>query len=179
VDFASGRWSIPAENTKRQRGKSQDHHVFLSSFSLKQFKRLYLETGATAFLFPNRKGNDHVNTKTVSKLIGDRQCQFKNRSKPLAGRHHDDSLVLAHGANSEWTPHDMRRTGATMMQALGVPLDIIDGCQNHMLGGSKVRRHYLLHDYAKEKADAWNLLGERLELFLRSDTNNLVMINRG
>ena len=44
----------------------------------------------------------------------------------------------------------MRRTGATMMQGLGITLEIIDRCQNHLLGGSEVRRHYLHHDYAKE-----------------------------
>jgi hypothetical protein len=54
-----------------------------------------------------------------------------------------------------------------MMQGLGVPLDIIDRCQNHVLAGSKVRRHYLHHDYADEKRGAWRLLGDRLELRLR------------
>ncbi|MEI1160285.1 hypothetical protein VUS63_32915, partial [Pseudomonas aeruginosa] len=45
-------------------------------------------------------------------------------------------------------------------------LEIIDRCQNHLLGGSKVRRHYLHHDYAKEKTEAWRLLGEKLEMIL-------------
>ncbi|MFO6224716.1 integrase, partial [Pseudomonas aeruginosa] len=103
----------------------------------------------------------HVDSKTVSKLIGDRQCRFKNRSKPLTGRHNDDSLVLSKGTKGEWTPHDLRRTGATMMQELGVTLEIIDRCQNHLLGGSKVRRHYLHHDYAKEKTQAWTPLASR------------------
>lgn len=55
-----------------------------------------------------------------------------------------------------------RRTGATLMQRLGVSLDIIDRCQNHVLPGSKVRRHYLHHDYAAEKRAAWVLLGDHL-----------------
>ena len=74
------------------------------------------------------------------------------------------------GTKGEWTPHDLRRTGATMMQELGVTLEIIDRCQNHLLGGSKVRRHYLHHDYAKEKTEAWRLLGEKLELILAGCT---------
>ncbi|HCJ1231069.1 TPA: tyrosine-type recombinase/integrase [Pseudomonas aeruginosa] len=163
VDLEKGTWFIPAEATKGHKGKRQDHHVFLSSFALKQFERLKEETGHTPFCFPSKDENSHVDNKTVSKLIGDRQCRFKNRSKPLTGRHHDDSLVLSKGTKGEWTPHDLRRTGATMMQELGIALEIIDRCQNHLLGGSKVRRHYLHHDYAKEKADAWKRLGERLE----------------
>ncbi|MCY1461940.1 hypothetical protein D9M71_796580 [compost metagenome] len=63
-----------------------------------------------------------------------------------------------------------------MMQALGVTLEIIDRCQNHLLGGSKVRRHYLHHDYAKEKAEAWRLLGERIEAILNDA--NVVPIKR-
>ncbi len=135
-------------------------------------KRLKMETGHTPFFFPSKDEKSHVDTKTVSKLIGDRQCRFKNRSKPLAGRHHDDSLVLSKGTKDEWTPHDLRRTGATMMQELGVTLEIIDRCQNHLLGGSKVRRHYLHHDYAKEKTEAWYLLGERIESILKAGTVN-------
>jgi integrase len=166
VDLDKGTWFIPAEATKGHKGKRQDHHVFLSSFALAQFKRLHQETKHTPFCFPSKDERSHVDTKTVSKLIGDRQCCFKNRSKPLAGRHHDDSLVLSKGKKGEWTPHDLRRTGSTMMQELGVTLEIIDRCQNHLLGGSKVRRHYLHHDYAKEKTEAWSLLGARLEAIL-------------
>nr|WP_218174077.1 MULTISPECIES: site-specific integrase [unclassified Pseudomonas] len=168
VDLESGTWLIPAEATKGHKGKRQDHHVFLSSFALNQFKRLREETGHTPFCFPSKDERSHVDTKTVSKLIGDRQCCFKNRSKPLSGRHHDDSLVLSQGNKGEWTPHDLRRTGATMMQELGVTLEIIDRCQNHLLGGSRIRRHYLHYDYAKEKIEAWRMLGERLEFILEA-----------
>ena len=163
VDLEKGTWLIPANATKGHKGKRQDHHVFLSSFAVKQFKRLKEKSGHTPFCFPSKDESNHVDTKTVSKLIGDRQCSFKNRKNPLSGRHHDDSLVLSQGNSREWTPHDLRRTGATMMQELGVPLDIIDRCQNHLLGGSKVRRHYLHYDYAKEKNEAWNILGQYLE----------------
>lgn len=49
-----------------------------------------------------------------------------------------------------------------MMQALGVSLDVIDRCQNHVLAGSRARRHYQHLDYAEEKKCAWNLPGDRL-----------------
>lgn len=175
IDLVTGTWFIPASRTKGKRGKRQDHHVFLSPFAVAQFKRLYAETGDTPFCFPAKRGTSHVGTKTVSKLVGDRQCRFKNRTKPLQGRHNDDTLVLASGANDEWTPHDLRRTGATMMQGLGIPLDIIDRCQNHVMKG-KVRRHYLHHDYAKEKAAAWRLLGDRIEAILT--TEKVVLLRR-
>lgn len=60
-----------------------------------------------------------------------------------------------------------------MMQALGVSLDVIDRCQNHVLAGSRVRCHYLHHDYAKENKRAWNLLGDRLSSVLSSTYERL------
>lgn len=101
--------------------------------------------------------------------MGDRQTRYKNR-KSLAHRRNDDSLVLAGGKNGEWSPHDLRRTASTMMQALRVSLDVIDRCQNHVLPRTKVRRHHLHHDYAEEKRDAWGLLGHRIDAILTAAT---------
>lgn len=57
-----------------------------------------------------------------------------------------------------------------MMQAWGISLDVIDRCQNHVLAGSRVRRHYLHHDYAEEKKEAWNLLSKKLiEIMIDQD----------
>ncbi|MGB3426145.1 MAG: site-specific integrase [Castellaniella sp.] len=168
VNLDDGVWFIPRENVKGHRGKKQEHFVFLNDFSKRQFQALKEITGESAWCFPakNRKGEEtHVCLKSVSKQCGDRQVRFKNRSKPLKGRAFDDSLVLADGANGEWTPHDLRRTGASTMQALGVSLDVIDRCQNHLLAG-KVRRVYLRHDYEAEKTEAWHKLGDRLDAIL-------------
>ena len=56
---------------------------------------------------------------------------------------------------------DLRRTGATKMQAVAVMPNVIDRCQNHVLAGSRVRRHYLKYDYADETKLAWAKLGQR------------------
>lgn len=167
VNLATGEWFVPAENTKT----GVDWKVFLSTFALRQFKTLHGLTGDTPFCFPARAATGaapvkHVCTKSVSKQIGDRQTQFKKRAGPLKNRKHDNSLVLSEGRAGEWTPHDLRRTGATMMQQLGVSLDLIDRCQNHVLAGGRVRRAYLHHDYAAEKREAWDCLGERIDILL-------------
>ncbi|MFG6417245.1 tyrosine-type recombinase/integrase [Roseateles sp. DC23W] len=167
VNLEAGEWFVPAENTKT----GSDWLVFLSPFALRQFKALKALTGDTPYCFPARaaKGEEpdqHVCVKSVSKQVGDRQAQFKQRKGPLKNRCHDNSLVLAGGANGEWTSHDLRRTGATLMQSLKVPPDVIDRCQNHVLAGSRVRRHYLHYEYADEKRDAWTKLGDRLDLIL-------------
>lgn len=168
INFDERIWHIPAENTKSHAGRSQDHTVYLSEFVIAQFRHLHTLTGGEEYVFPSTDKSTHVCVKTVSKRIGDRQVKYKNRSGPLSRRSHDDTLVLTKGEDREWTPHDLRRTGATIMQRLGISLDIIDRCQNHVLEGSKVRRHYLHYDYAKEKAEAWELLGEHITSLLNT-----------
>jgi hypothetical protein len=53
-----------------------------------------------------------------------------------------------------------------MMQALGGMPDVIDRCQNHVLAGSRVRRHYLKYDYGDETMLAWEKLGAQIETLL-------------
>jgi integrase len=182
VDLSTGEWFIPKENVK---SSLADMRIYLSPFALAEFKRLHAITGRSDWCFPSYGDEDHIDTKSMTKQIGDRQAMFKkekNGKEPaaLAKRRSDNTLVLAGGRNGAWTPHDLRRTGATMMQALGIPLDTIDRCQNHVLKGSKVRRHYLHHDYADEKREAWRVLGARLAEILRpsGDAPNVVLIDR-
>lgn len=169
LDLEGGTWFIPKENVKATRGKKQDLHISLSKFALGNFKALHELTGqdkGSRWCFPAKHNDSHVCLKSVSKQVGDRQTRFKNRTKPLTHRSEDNSLVLSKGDLGEWTPHDLRRTAATMMQSLGINLDVIDRCQNHVLAGSKVRRHYMHHSYAEEMKSAWAQLGSRLELIL-------------
>jgi len=173
VDLAGGEWFIPKENVK---DSVADMRVYLSQFALAQFQQLHTVTGHSAWCFPSANEESHIGTKSITKQIGDRQSMFKKSKdggarKPMKNRRCDDTLVLAGGKAGDWTPHDLRRTGATMMQALGVPLDTIDRCQNHVLSGSKVRRHYLHHDYAEEKREAWRALGARLASLLEPELN--------
>jgi hypothetical protein len=53
------------------------------------------------------------------------------------------------------------------MQKLKINRDVINLCQNHTIG-TKIDRSYLLDDYADEKREAWNKLGDRLEAILNS-----------
>jgi len=164
VNFKQRTWFIPAANTKGERGRKSDQLVYLSDFTLDQFKQLHALTGDSNWAFPARDKEGHICEKTVSKQVGDRQLKFKNRTRKLKARVENNSLVIG---DEEWTPHDLRRTGATMMQKLKVSREVINLCQNHVIG-SKVDRVYLLDDYADQKREAWNKLGDRLEAILRA-----------
>ena len=165
VNFDARTWFIPAENVKGEGAQKRDQLVYLSDFALDKFKQLHYLTGDALWVFPARYKEGHVCTKSASKQVGDRQIKFKNRTKKLQARVENNSLVLG---DEEWTPHDLRRTGATMMQQLKprVSRDVINLCQNHVIG-TKVDRVYLLDDYAVEKRYAWFRLGLKLEEILR------------
>ena len=167
VNFEERTWFIPRENTKGERGRKQDQLVYLSDFAMNKFQQLYKLTSDSQWLFPARYKDGHVCTKSASKQIGDRQVKFKNRNRKLQYRVENNSLVLG---EEEWTPHDLRRTGATMMQSLKIPRDVINLCQNHAIG-SRIDRHYLLHDYAEEKLEAWHKLGNRLDEILNTSNS--------
>jgi integrase len=95
--------------------------------------------------------------------------------KPMSNRSKSaDALLLSGG---DWVPHDLRRTGATMMQALGIAPIVIEKVLNHV-EPNKLKRTYQTHDYANEKREAWRLLGERLELLLRPKTDNVFVLQR-
>lgn len=185
VDLQKAEWFLPAANTKTK----VPMLVFLSPFALRQFEELHLLTGHTPWCFPARPSgrvregaqppDRHVHEKSASKQVGDRQVRFMSREGSLDHRKHDDSLVLANGERGVWTLHDLRRTGGTLMQAMGVPLDVIDRCQNHKLPGPKVRRHYLHHDYANEKRAAWNRLGQHLATILSAAATSKQVARKG
>ncbi|MCY1302940.1 hypothetical protein D9M70_526260 [compost metagenome] len=70
------------------------------------------------------------------------------------------ALLLKGG---KWTPHDLRRTGATLMTALGVLPEVAERCLNHT-EENKIKRTYQRHSYTKEMSSAWNKLGHHLDM---------------
>lgn len=70
-----------------------------------------------------------------------------------------------------------RRTESDYMGALGVRPDVIEKCLNHV-EQNKVVRIYQRQELKEEQREAWRLLGERLELLLRDDADNVVMLKK-
>ncbi len=170
VDFAVGTWRIPSENSKNER----EHTVFLSPFAAQIFKQLKerADLFGSEWLMPARNKPGPVCTKSLSKQTGDRQ---RPGMKPMQGRSPKvDALVLPGG---KWTPHDLRRTGATLMGELGVRPDVIERCLNHK-EQNRMIRIYQRNSYSEEMRSAWNLLGERLELLTNPDATNVIIFGK-
>lgn len=164
VDFEKRTWFIPKENTKKTGKKDTrtDHIVYLSDFAFAQFQALKVLTGDSQWVFPARYKEGPVCEKSASKLVGDRQVMFKSRTRKLQCRVETNSLVVG---DEKWIPHDLRRTGATMMQELDISREVINLCQHHKVG-SQIDKHYLQHDYKDKQKDAWERLGRKLNEIL-------------
>lgn len=170
VDLNKGTWWIPPEHSKNGRA----HTIALSPFALTQFQSLRPAGDQDTWVFPNREGSGPISGKTVTKQLGDRQ---RPGLKPMKGRARAElaaTLVLPGG---KWTPHDLRRTGATLMVMLGALPEVAERCLNHV-EENKVKRIYQRHSYEAEMREAWRLLGDRLELLTRADADNIVTLAR-
>ncbi len=159
VDLNKREWMIPAENSKN----AKPHLIYLSDFAVEQFNKIQSINGTSQWCFPNRDKTGAVCPKSVTKQVTDRQKA--DQSKMISRRsQYFDALQLSGGY---WTPHDLRRTGASLMVKLGVMPDVADRCMNH-LEQNKVKRTYLRYDYAKEMREAWVTLGDYVYCLLES-----------
>lgn len=157
VNLETGEWFIPESNTKH---KAPEHTVYLSDFAKRQFLALKAITGDSKWCFPNANDTDHLNTKAPTKQIGDRQASLKTTTKPLKNRSsRPDSLALS---AEKWTPHDLRRTGTTLMQSVSVTTDITERILNHA-EPNRMKRIYNRWEYEQDRRDAWNKLGALLD----------------
>ena len=135
-------WVIPGERTKN----SRDHAIPLSPLAREcVLELLAMIEPAEQFLFPTRstrrKGPMRGNTLTQAMDF------FANR---LSG---DDDAIRTWLAERP-TPHDLRRTLATRLAALGIPREIRDRCLNH-IGGDVGTKHYNRYEFLAEKRDAF------------------------
>lgn len=166
IDLAAGVWHIPKENSKNGRPQV----IYLSEYAQKLFGRLRAQQSLfhesaisvtiapITWVYPNRNGSRPLDRKTISKQISDRQRAndiFYKRAKEAF----KTSLILTSG---KWRPHDLRRTGATLMVSLGVLPEVVERCLNHT-EVKRLRRIYQQHEYRKEMAEAWHLLGSHLQ----------------
>jgi integrase len=177
VDLKAKQWRIPAENAKN----AKEHVIDLSDFAVRHFEAIKTVTGTRIndqgdevpgeWVLAAKHNDGPVCVKSLAKQIGDRQREaapMKNRT-PLI-----DALKLPGG---KWTPHDLRRTGATLMGALGVQSEVIERCLNHKEQNT-LKRIYQRHDYRAEMGAAWRLLGDRLDLLTRANADNVLTLSR-
>jgi hypothetical protein len=63
------------------------------------------------------------------------------------------------------------------MGDLGIAPDVIEKCLNHT-EENKVKRTYQRQKMELEQAQAWRVLGDRLNLLVNTDASNVVVLHK-
>ena len=79
-----------------------------------------------------------------------------------------------------WTFHDLRRTAATGMARMGIPVRVTEAVLNHVSGtGGGIVGVYQRHDYANEKRKALETWARFVTDLVEGRANNVVPIGAG
>lgn len=163
VNLETRQWIIPASDSKN----GLAHTVYLSDFAISKLQELNSQRLGFEYLFCGASLADHMNEKTLTKLIRDRQ-----RETAIKGRTPNNEALRLSGG--EWTPHDLRRTFATICGDLGVDGAVIEKALNHR-PASKIVRTYQRSERAEELREAWARVGSFLE---RINVDNVVELRK-
>lgn len=174
-------WTIPAGRAKNGR----EHRVYLTDLALELIGPLTVIDAQTGeempkgYIFPcphdnkNQPIDSHALPVAVRRnlawpITGKGGKQLYNKEGKLAT---ENRLDVA-----KFTPHDLRRTAATFMAGMGFMDEIIDAVLNHVKQG--VIRTYNRHSYDKEKQQALEAWGRKLESMNSGNNSNVLPMRR-
>ena len=150
VDFKNKVWTIPAERMKAGRA----HNVYLSEQALDLIIAFQIYSEGSPYLLPGRVNRQQpIANSSLNRVIAN--CiKYINRNEQLI---------------DDFTVHDLRRTGSTLLHEMGFNSDWIEKSLAHEQQG--VRAVYNKAEYAEQrkdmlqkwadKVDEW-ILGENL-----------------
>jgi len=130
-DFNQRTWHIPDEHSRKHQG----HILPLCDWALQELETIRRITRHQRFLLPSTKYPDRpASPKLITRSVAKSLKRFAK-------------LGIA-----PFTPHDLRRTGRTMLSRLGILRDIKERVINHSMG--RVEGTYDLWEYIDEKRAA-------------------------
>ncbi len=137
INFTDAVWTIPAARMKRR----QPHVIYLSNQALDILVALKTCAGGSKYLLPSRYDQDeHMSMATLNVA-----------TKAVCVAAQKDGKSLGH-----FCPHDLRRTGSTLLHEAGYNTDWIEKCLAHEQRG--VRAVYNKAEYAegrRQMLQAW------------------------
>ncbi len=139
-DLVNNWWTIPAGHAKN----GQSHRVPLSPLAAGLVKRAFKLHPDSALLFPSPRGGAVMAETAIDRAV----------------RNNREVFGIDH-----WTPHDLRRTAASLCAGMGVDRLVIKKILNHT--DSDITAVYDRHGYDKEKQQALNKWGRELQTITR------------
>ena len=156
LDLDTAMWQLPLERAKNE----HPHRVPLNALALVELRALGPKKRGLVF---TTTGDTPVSgfSKAKKKLDELMLEKLRERAEKRGENPEDVEMV-------PWRLHDLRRTGATNLQALGVPVEVTEALLNHISGTtSGIAGVYNLYKYEDEKRRALAAWSDQLSRLVR------------
>jgi len=161
-DLDAGWWKMPGEKTKNKK----EHRIPLSPLALEILEEAQQTAKDSRWVFPSPFG---PNKRGTSKTPG---------LHPLTGPAVDRALrrTLNTFEIEHFTPHDLRRTAASLIIGTGIPRVIVKKLLNH--ADSDVTGIYDRHPYDSEKQQAMLAWDKKLRSIFKGKKAKILPIQK-
>ncbi|MEH3037872.1 MAG: site-specific integrase [Sphingomonas adhaesiva] len=157
LDVAARQWNLPGPRTKN----GLPHIVPLGPQSVEIVERQ--TRGKSVFVFAGSRGGSPGNWTAAKEKLDAIVLTLMQEQAERQGN--DPAQVVV----PRWTLHDLRRTVATEMPAIGVSAEVVEAVLNHISGAkSGVAGVYNRYAYLPEKTDALNRWDAHLKYLVRA-----------
>ncbi len=147
--LTTGWWTIPAERSKNRLA----HRVPLSPLALELLAELKALAGGSRWLIPSPRGDVPIRNAALTRAISNNRDVFKV---------------------PPFTPHDLRRTAASMMTSMGILRLVVKKILNHVEGD--VTAIYDRHSYDNEKRQALEKWANKLRDIIDGQVGKIVTL---
>jgi integrase len=155
IDLVSKTWTLPAERAKN----GEAHIVPLTDLAIDQLHAMQPKSSGLVF---TTTGKTAVSGFSKAKRTLDTEMIAIMKERQRTGIGGVTVVSIA-----EWRLHDIRRTGATNLQALGIPIEVTEAVLNHISGTrAGVAGIYNRYKYEPEKRVALDAWDQRLREFV-------------
>lgn len=149
IEFKNKVWTIPAERMKAKRA----HNVYLSEQALDLIVAFQIYSEGSPYLLPGRvnRGQPIANS-SLNRVIAN--CiKYINRNEPLI---------------DDFTVHDLRRTGSTLLHEMGFNSDWIEKSLAHEQQG--VRAVYNKAEYAEQRKEMMQRWADQVDEWINDNS---------
>jgi integrase len=159
IDLEAKTWTLPAERAKND----EAHIIPLTEMAVAELAALYPQE--RGFVFSTTGITPVSGYSKAKRLLDERMLKVMHRRQKERGGNPQSVKI------DEWRLHDLRRTGATNLQALGIPIEVTEAVLNHISGTrAGIAGIYNRYKYEPEKRVALEAWDSRLqELLNRSE----------
>jgi len=160
IDLKNRWWTQPKEKVKN----NQAHRVWLTGMAMEIIKKAMELSEDSRWLFPGRVKDNFITPQAIDHAL--RGAQINDTKQNLV-----DIFKIP-----RFTPHDLRRTGATHATGAGVSRFIIGKVLNHV--DQSITSRYDLHEYDTEIQQALETWARKLEYILTGEKAKLISLQR-